>query len=221
MEFFHNKFTSILHVMFLFALISLLALDRVHAALLYERNVNFLSPSQNHVGLGLDTHKLYKRQISAPKLDPSQLNFTHGVASGDPAPDSVILWTRISPGLDNDRSNVTIEGFIPLYSHETEQYVEMSEAPICVDYRLGTDDEFSTIVDSDRVYTTSEIDFTIKVEARGLSPFTTYFYQFTVCDSENRSPIGRTKTMPAADDDVADVKLAVFSCANWRKLFPD
>ncbi|EKG12603.1 Alkaline phosphatase D-related protein [Macrophomina phaseolina MS6] len=202
--------------MFVLAAAISLSLGVISAESLYERNMNFLSPSENHAGLGLNTNKLYKRQLSALPIDASQLIFTHGVASGDPAPDFVILWTRISPDTDNDRSNVTVEGFVPLYSHETEQYVEMSEAPVCADYQVGTDEAFSTVVDSGKVYTTSEIDFTVKVEARGLSPFTTYFYQFTVCDSENRSPIGRTKTMPAADDEVSEVSLAVFSCANWR-----
>ncbi|KAH7044618.1 alkaline phosphatase-like protein [Macrophomina phaseolina] len=201
--------------MFVLAAAISLSLGVISAESLYERNMNFLSPSENHAGLGLNTNKLYKRQLSALPIDASQLIFTHGVASGDPAPDFVILWTRISPDTDNDRSNVTVEGFVPLYSHETEQYVEMSEAPVCADYQVGTDEAFSTVVDSGKVYTTSEIDFTVKVEARGLSPFTTYFYQFTVCDSENRSPIGRTKTMPAADDEVSEVSLAVFSCANW------
>ncbi|KAK3063745.1 hypothetical protein LTS18_013112, partial [Coniosporium uncinatum] len=54
-------------------------------------------------------------QASAPQpssvqdstWDPNQLNFTHGIASGDPYPDSIILWTRVAPMLANDNSNVT------------------------------------------------------------------------------------------------------------------
>lgn len=56
-----------------------------------------------------------------------------------------------------------------------------------------------------------------QVEAGGLQPWTTYNYQFTVCDSDNSSPIGRTKTSPASDADVDEVKLAVFSCSNYRE----
>ncbi|PSN75212.1 hypothetical protein BS50DRAFT_581925 [Corynespora cassiicola Philippines] len=48
-----------------------------------------------------------------------------------------------------------------------------------------------------------DIDYTVKVESGGLEPFTTYYYQSTVCGSENRSPIGRTKTSPGAEDDAA------------------
>lgn len=54
------------------------------------------------------------------------LNFTHGVASGDPYPNSVILWTRLAPMFDNDDSNVTVSGFVPLYNHDTSEYVAMS-----------------------------------------------------------------------------------------------
>lgn len=46
---------------------------------------------------------------------------------------------------------------------------------------------------------------------------TKYFYQFNVCDSNNKSPIGRTKTAPTKDDDVSKLSFAVFSCSNFRK----
>lgn len=51
-----------------------------------------------------------------------------------------------------------------------------------------------------------------------MEPLTEYYYQFTVCGSSNKSPIGRTKTAPAPDDDVSELKFAVFSCSNYRKL---
>lgn len=56
-----------------------------------------------------------------------------------------------------------------------------------------------------------------QVEATGLRPFTTYSYQFTVCGSNRTSPVGLTKTAPAQDADVGEIKLAVFSCSNYRK----
>lgn len=55
----------------------------------------------------------------------------------------------------------------------------------------------------------------IQVEAKNLKPYTTYYYQFKVCNSENKSPLGRTKTTPDANDDVTKVSLAIFSCANY------
>ena len=54
-----------------------------------------------------------------------------------------------------------------------------------------------------------------QVEAKNLKPYTTYYYQFAVCNSDNKSPLGRTKTTPNADDDITDVSIAVYSCANY------
>lgn len=54
-----------------------------------------------------------------------------------------------------------------------------------------------------------------------MKPYTTYYYQFAVCNSNNASPVGRTKTTPNADDDITDVSLAVYSCANYPFGFFD
>jgi hypothetical protein len=54
-----------------------------------------------------------------------------------------------------------------------------------------------------------------QVEAKNLTPFKTYYYQFNVCGSNNKSPLGRTKTSPAENDAVSKVGLAVFSCSNY------
>jgi hypothetical protein len=48
-----------------------------------------------------------------------------------------------------------------------------------------------------------------------MKAYTTYYYQFAVCNSNNKSPIGRTKTSPNADDDVTHIGLAVYSCSNY------
>ena len=146
---------------FLFAAVSLAAL--VTAS--FDGNLNYHSPSRRHDGLGIDVPKVAKRSLvkRAAPWDPAQLNFTHGVASGDPYPHSVILWTRIAPSLVSDRSNVTVSGNVPFYSHETEKYIKASPNPICVEYRVGTDGNFSSVVDTGTAYTTSDIDFTVKV----------------------------------------------------------
>ena len=54
-----------------------------------------------------------------------------------------------------------------------------------------------------------------KVEATGLQPYTTYYYQFNVCGSSTSSPVGRTKTAPHEDDSSTPISLAVFSCSNY------
>ena len=85
---------------------------------------------------------------------------------------------------------------------------------MCVDYQVASDDKFTSVVDKGKAYTTSDIDYTVKVEAKNLKPFTTYYYHFSVCGARNnKSPLGRTKTSPRADDDVSKISLAVFSCA--------
>lgn len=154
--------------------------------------------------------KVMKRQAGPSYMDAGMLNFTHGVASGDPYSDSVILWTRASPNLDNDKSNATVEGTVPLYNHDTEQYVRTSSNPVCLSYTVATDEGLSEVVTEGKAYTSSDIDYTLKVEASGLEPFTQYYYQFSVCDSDKKSPLGRTKTAPRPDDDVTNVGLAVF-----------
>ncbi|KAJ8106567.1 hypothetical protein OPT61_g9447 [Boeremia exigua] len=201
-------------------LYSLLAALAATATASYDDNINFKSPSFDHPSMGIDVPKVMRRHLQKRDynvtIDPSKLNFTHGVASGDPYPESVILWTRISPQLENDRSNVTVAGTVPLYSHETDRYIRVSTSPICVDYQVSTNENVTGgVISQGRAYTTSDIDFTVKVEAKGLSPFTTYYYRFNVCGTSKQSPIGRTKTSPAEDDDTTELGLAVFSCSNY------
>jgi len=132
----------------------------------WDGNLNYRSPSLRHPSLGIDIPVVERRMLPMQKREAdyaAELNFTHGVASGDPLPDSVILWTRIAPSMENDRSNITVEGPVPLYSHETETYIKASSNPICVEYRIGTDKELKNVADKGTAYTTSDIDFTVKV----------------------------------------------------------
>jgi alkaline phosphatase D len=131
----------------------------------WSKNLNYRSPSEHHPSLGLSIHRIVKRQTAGSSYDPSKLNFTHGVASGDPYPDSVILWTRIAPQSDNDKSNVTVSGFVPLYDHDNEKYVAVSKSPVCVEYKIACEKDFQQVVDSGTVFTSSDVDYTIKVGA--------------------------------------------------------
>ena len=191
----------------------------------WSGNINYGSPSNSHKALGLSMLKVVKRHASRKRdgsqsyMDPGMLNFTHGVASGDPYSDSVILWTRAAPMVDNDQSNVTVEGTVPLYNHDTQTYVRASSNPVCVSYVVATDESLSGVVTEGQAYTTSDVDYTIKVEATGLQPFTQYYYQFSVCGSNVTSPLGRTKTAPATDDDLTSIGIAVYSCSNFPTGF--
>ncbi|TPX12916.1 uncharacterized protein E0L32_006796 [Thyridium curvatum] len=188
------------------------------AAASFEGNLNYESPSRRHAGLGIDVPLVQRRSWKRGNVayKPEELSFTHGVASGDPWPESVILWTRIAPSNGSDASEVTVKGTSALYNHETEKYVKADPNPICLDWKVfkskcgnGTQE----VITSGKAYTTSDIDYT--VEAKGLKPLTKYYYQFTVCGSNKKSPMGRTKTAPNKDDDVSRLSFAVFSCSNF------
>lgn len=114
--------------------------------------------------------------------------FEHGVASGDPLNDSVILWTRVTPERDGD---------------------------VTVNWVVATDSSFTNIVTNGNYVTTAERDYTVKVDAIGLSSNTTYYYRFFV--GNEQSTVGVTKTLPTGD--VSAVKLAVVSCSNYPAGF--
>jgi alkaline phosphatase D len=158
-------------------ILSILGLTAISAPLVsaaFDGNLNYHSPSRRHVNLGIDVPKVSRRSLKrgAVPYEPSQLNFTHGIASGDPYPDSVILWTRVAPSQASDNSNVTVEGTVDLYNHETEKYVKADPHPICVEWKVWEADSDSKrpraghtghIVSKGTAYTTSDIDYTVKV----------------------------------------------------------
>lgn len=203
-------------------MVQLLVFSSLIAAALasYGANLNYRSPSLHHPGLGISVRKVVKRHDPRATIAPSDLNFTHGVASGDPYPNSVILWTRCSPTFDDVKDNSTTSGFVPLYNpvpiyNDTDEGKPPSNAPVCLNWKIASDSNLSSVVDSGTVYTSSDVDYTVKVEATKLKPYTQYWYQFTVCNSDKSSLVGRTKTTPSPDDDVSSVNLAVYSCSNF------
>ncbi len=114
--------------------------------------------------------------------EPAEV-FVHGVASGDPLGDRVILWTRVTS--------------------------EASEVE--VGWVIATDPELEDVVASGSVITSADVDFTVKIDVDGLSPATSYFYQFDA--EEQVSPIGRTRTID--DKSPTRLRLAVVSCASY------
>lgn len=120
-------------------------------------------------------------------LNPQLKPFYHGVASGDPLSDRVIIWTRLTPD-----SNFT--------------------APADVEWRVALDTGMTQIVQQG-VYTTDvNRDYTVKVDVTGLQPDTWYYYEFT---HNNRHSIrGRTKTAPSGMKD--SLRFAIVSCANYE-----
>ncbi|KAK4951645.1 hypothetical protein LTR28_006807 [Elasticomyces elasticus] len=86
--------------------LALVACTAAAAAASYTKNLNYRSPSEHHPFMGISLHKVVRRNDPETRfIDASALNFTHGVASGDPYANSVILWTRCATMVDDDRSN--------------------------------------------------------------------------------------------------------------------
>jgi alkaline phosphatase D len=130
------------------------------AAASFDNNLAYSSPSRRH-NLGVPVSHLAKRQT--PNLyKAAELNFTHGIASGDPLADSVILWTRLSPNPENVASDIVPEGVVPL--HKDSEGAPSSDYAACVEYKVATDEALKNVVDKGLAYTSSEVDFTVKVK---------------------------------------------------------
>lgn len=122
----------------------------------------------------------------AKLFDASLKPFYHGVASGDPLPDRVIIWTRVTP--------------------------EQAVPKIPVSWAVATDAAFANIVKKDTASALASKDYTVKVDVDGLASGTFYYYRFRAMDVN--SITGRTKTATVGKAD--SVKFAIASCSNWE-----
>lgn len=120
--------------------------------------------------------------------------FQHGLASGDPLPDGVVLWTRVTPTPDATPGSGRGDDVEVLWD-------------------VAADESFDDLVDTGRATTGPDRDHTVKLDIRGLDPATTYWYRFRLGPDE---VVGRTATAPAAAADVERLRLAVVCCANWQ-----
>jgi alkaline phosphatase D len=107
--------------------------------------------------------------------------FRHGVASGDPLHDRVVLWTRVTGERDAAE----------------------------VDWVIARDAALDAVVASGSAIASADTDHTVKVDVTGLDAGETYFYAFS-CGGD-RSPVGRTKTLPAGDH----LRVAACACARY------
>ncbi|MFF0476152.1 alkaline phosphatase D family protein [Streptomyces sp. NPDC004284] len=121
--------------------------------------------------------------------------FLHGVASGDPLPDGVLLWTRVTPTPEA----VPGSGLGP---------------DVQVGWELAEDRSFARVVASGTTTASAASDHTVKADVRGLRPATAYWFRFTA--GGVASPTARTRTAPAADSAGPGVRFGVVSCSNWE-----
>jgi alkaline phosphatase D len=119
--------------------------------------------------------------------------FTLGIASGDPMPDGVVLWTRLAPDPLNGGG--------------------MPPQDVPVRWRVAKDEKMSQVVKSGTATATAALGHSVHVELTGLEPARWYWYQFTTGGVD--SPIGRTRTAPAAGASPKKLSFAVASCQNY------
>ncbi len=114
-------------------------------------------------------------------------SFLHGVASGDPRPDSVMLWTRVEGG---DGSK-----------------------PVAVRLQVSTQADFSTLVVDNMLGALPDWDYTLRNKVTGLAAATTYYYRFVA--GGKTSPVGRTRTAPTPGTPLSQLKFAFIACQDW------
>ncbi|MGM8936701.1 alkaline phosphatase D family protein [Pseudomonas neustonica] len=123
---------------------------------------------------------------SSPSTENRSLAFEHGVASGDPLADRIMVWTRVTPK-DANAENVEVS------------------------WEVASDAAFTQLLHNGSASTGPERDYTLKVDVQNLLPGETYFYRFKAGNTV--SATGKMKTLPSAG--VQQVRFAVMSCANF------
>lgn len=121
--------------------------------------------------------------------------FSFGVASGDPLPDGVVLWTRLAP------EPLVRGGGMP-------------RSKVDVAWEVSPDDTFRRIVTSGVAAARPEIGHSVHVEVGGLQPERDYWYRFTAGGAASET--GRTRTAPAAGATVDRLRFAVCGCAHYE-----
>ena len=120
--------------------------------------------------------------------------FTLGVASGDPEPDGVVIWTRLAPQpLDGGG---------------------MPNEPVAVTWEVATDESFGDVVRKGAATAMPQLGHSVHVEVDGLQPHHWYFYRFHV--GGETSPTGRTRTAPAFDAIPDHLRFAFTSCQHYE-----
>ncbi|MAU60369.1 MAG: hypothetical protein CMI62_06520 [Parvibaculum sp.] len=132
-------------------------------------------------------------RLGTARAAPGAFHFPQGLASADPQPDAVMLWTRVEP----------IDPGAALPNGDVDLYVQ-----------VATDLDFETVVVEQAVRASSGSDHTVRVFVQGLSPDTVYYYRFYA--GSDRSPYpGRTRTAPLPGSK-RRVRFAAISCQSYE-----
>ncbi|MET9256222.1 alkaline phosphatase D family protein [Streptomyces sp. NPDC003717] len=158
----------------------------------------FLTVAAATAALAFTTNLPARGATTAPELDARRITsdpFTLGVASGDPLPDSVVLWTRLAP-----------EPF--------QEDGGLGTQRVSVDWEVALDEYFGAVVSRGTALAYPEYAHSVHVDVRGLTAGTVYYYRFRA--GAWLSPAGRTRTAPAAGSDAASLKLAAVACQAYQ-----
>ncbi len=140
-----------------------------------------------------------------PAASGSAWKFPQSIASGDPRPDSAVLWTRVVP------ATLDVAAAAPAGNDVSIRLI-VTAADNSAALGSNTALTGTTIVDT-RLPLLASFDNTIRNKVTGLQAGQTYFYQFIAGDV--RSNVGRFKTAPAAGSDVAKLQFAYLTCQDW------
>ncbi|MEO1294630.1 MAG: alkaline phosphatase D family protein, partial [Cyanobacteria bacterium J06636_16] len=127
----------------------------------------------------------------------SDYPFTLGVASGEPLPDGVVLWTRLAPDPLNGGG--------------------MPPADVTVAYTVATDEALQNVVLTGTTIAPAALGHSVHVEIAGLEPGRTYWYRFEA--GGEASPTGRTRTAPALGTPLSQFRFAYANCQNYQNGF--
>lgn len=134
------------------------------------------------------------RPAGASSLRWADDPFSLGVASGDPSPDGMVLWTRLAPD--------------PLHGGG------MPASPVEVAWEIALDERFGRVVQRGRTMAEPTWGHSVHVEVDGLASGRWYWYRFRV--GGNVSPVGRTRTLPAAGAAIDRLRFAFASCQHYE-----
>jgi alkaline phosphatase D len=142
----------------------------------------------------LSSSRLFGAVAAAPKL--AAYPFTLGVASGDPAPDGVVLWTRLAPQPLAPGGGMPVE-------------------PVQVSWVIAEDEGLSRVARSGEAVANPQWGHSVHVEVNGLQPDRWYWYQFKV--GNHVSPKGRTRTFPLANATPERLRFGFVSCQHYER----
>lgn len=149
-------------------------------------------------GLGVFGLPSYVRRATAQVA--SGFNpFVFSVASGDPTPDAVVIWTRLARAADDP--------------------TPIAESPVEVEWVVTADEGMAQIVQKGVATAVPEFGHSVHVDVQGLASDRPYWYMFRVGSKE--SPVGRTRTLPTPTASLASFRFNVVTCQHWEQGYFD